>query len=251
MTDQPRRLVNHQQIRILMNDLEKLSQRYFSIVLRLALSSGPQGVSSPPVNQKRNLILPVLLMVVLASTRLLVGVLPQNFSAIYALAFCGAVYFSGAMAWWVPLGILLGTDIILNVMFYGVAPISWFMLANYLAIAAIILLGRRFKPSDSWLKLLGGGLLGAVMFYLITNTASWMQIPEYAKTFNGWIQALTTGLPGWPPTWMFFKNTLLSGGLFTGLFVGSMKLAEASEKKEAEAPEEEATPAEPEAEQAK
>jgi len=31
--------------------------------------------------------------------------------------------------------------------------------------------------------------------------------------------SLTTGLPGLPPTWEFFRNTLLSGGLFTALFV--------------------------------
>ena len=54
---------------------------------------------------------------------------------------------------------------------------------------------------------------------------------------GGLIQALTTGLPGYPPTWMFFKNTLLSGGLFTGLFCGAMKLSESAQEKEAPAEE--------------
>ena len=62
----------------------------------------------------------------------------------------------------------------------------------------------------------------------------------------GWIWALTKGASGWPETWTFFRNTLLSGGLFTGLFVAAMKLNDAAEAKEAEveeAPQE--TPAEP------
>jgi hypothetical protein len=75
-------------------------------------------------------------------------------------------------------------------------------------------------------------VLGALLFYLITNTVAWLQNPEYSKTLLGWIQALTTGLPGYPPTWTFFRNTLLSGGLFTGLFVGAMKLTEAREPQE-------------------
>ena len=46
----------------------------------------------------------------------------------------------------------------------------------------------------------------------------------YEKTLAGWLRALTTGMPGYPPTWEFFRGTLLSGGLFSGLFVGAMKL---------------------------
>lgn len=189
-------------------------------------------------------------MLALAATRLMVGLMPPSFSAIYALAFCGAVYFSGALAWWMPLGTLLATDLILNVFFYRIAPFHGFMLTNYLGFAVIILLGRRFRPGDSWLRLLAGGLLGAILFYLITNTAAWLSNPAYAKTPAGWLQALTVGEPGYPPTWVFFRNTLWSGGLFTGLFVASMKLADAREPQE-EAKEEEPATAEAETEQAK
>jgi hypothetical protein len=74
---------------------------------------------------------------------------------------------------------------------------------------------------------------------------SWLTDPHYAKTLAGWIQALTVGTPGWPHTWEFFRNTLMSGGLFTGLFAGAMKLGEAAEEQEEE---EEAPESEPEAE---
>jgi hypothetical protein len=207
------------------------------------------------VKEKSNLWLPVALMGVLALTRF-PGLLPENFSAVYALAFCAGVFFPSRMAWWLPLGTLLATDLLLNLYYQYYLKIDTFSPKNlvflsscYLAYVALIWLGKRFTARASWLALLGGGLLGALLFYFITNTASWLQNPEYPKTLAGWIQALTVGIPGWPPTWTFFRNTLLSGGLFTGLFVGAMKLAETSAEQEAEEtqPEEEAAPeAEPE-----
>ncbi len=191
------------------------------------------------MKEKRDVWLPVAFVVVFALTRL-PGVLPLNFSAAYALAFCAGVYLPGRMAWWLPLSVLVTTDVGLNLGYYHVAPVSGRMLVNYAAYAGIIGLGRAFRVRRSWLALLSGGLLGALLFYFITNTASWISDPGYPKTLAGWIQALTTGLPGYPPTVAFFRNTLLSGGLFTGLFAAGMKL---SAKLQPE-PEEEAEPAE-------
>lgn len=180
--------------------------------------------------------LPVLLMVVFAAGRW-PGLMPDNFSVVYALVFCGGVFLPRKLAWWLPLATLLMTDFLLNLHYQRLyaanpdayaAPMKFFspyLLANYASYALLIWLGTRFKPSTHWLKLIGGGVLGALIFYLISNTASWLQLPGYAKTFSGWLQALTVGLPGWPPTWVFFLKTLASGGLFTGLFVGAMKFA--------------------------
>src|SRR4029079_17298154 len=162
------------------------------------------------VHGKRKLWMPVLLMVVFALTRW-PGVMPPNFSAAYALAFCAGVYFPRRMAWWLPLSTLLVTDVVMNTCVYHTAPVDDLMLVNYLAYGAIIFLGQQFSPRTSWLALLGGGLLGAVLFYFVTNTCSWLTDPLYAKTLGGWIQALTVGTPGWPHTWEFFRNTMMSG----------------------------------------
>lgn len=174
--------------------------------------------------------------------------MPENFSAAYAFAFCAGVFFQGRMAWWLPLGTLAVTDLALNCYYqFGkgiecfTLPVLLYMLANYAGYIALILLGRGFKPKSSLVGLLGGGILGALMFYLITNTLSWLLNPfgnpEYlSKTLGTWILALTKGTNGWPETWTFLRNTLMSGGLFTGLFALGMKLTESS--KEAEEPEE-------------
>jgi len=60
--------------------------------------------------------------------------------------------------------------------------------------------------------------------------------PEYVKTLEGWIRALTGGTAGWPQTWEFFRNSLTSAGLFTGLFATVMSLSESPVEKGEEAP---------------
>jgi hypothetical protein len=203
----------------------------------------------------------LLLFILVFAVSRIPGMLSQdfaNFSAAYALMFCGGVYLSRKSAWWLPLGAMLITDIGLNLYYWlhlgqdvWSLPALKYQLVNYVAFAVIILLGKRFKPQSSFASLLGGGVFGALLFYLITNTASWLTDPGYVKTLAGWIQALITGLPGYPSTWQFFMNTLLSGGLFTGLFVGAMKYtaaAESPQEKEggvkSEAPEPAAEPEE-------
>jgi hypothetical protein len=208
--------------------------------------------------------MPIALMVVFALSRI-PGMLPDNFSAGYAIFFCAGVYFTGAMAWWLPLVTLLVTDIGLNIYYLRLGyeildlPFLRCQIFIYLAFVCIIWLGRRFRPGNSFVSLLGAGILGALLFYLITNTAAWFlnpfHNPEYTKTLAGWIIALTKGTAGWPQTWEFLRNTLMSGGLFTAFFVGAMKLttaAESAREKESakeEAPENapEGTPEEAEA----
>jgi hypothetical protein len=213
------------------------------------LSAPPAGVSSRRVKETSKVWLPVLLMLAFALTRW-PGLLPQNFSAAYALVFCAGVFLPRRLAWWLPLTTMLATDLLLNLHYRRLyeanpgayaAPMEFFnpyLLANYLSYGLLTWLGTRFQPAAHWLQILAGGVLGALLFYLISNTASWLQLPGYAKTFAGWIQALTVGLPGFPPTWTFLLKTLLSGGLFTGLFAGALKLTGASESaREKEAPE--------------
>ncbi|MGI8964924.1 MAG: DUF6580 family putative transport protein [Limisphaerales bacterium] len=191
--------------------------------------------------------LPILLMTVFALTRI-PELMPHNFSAVYAIAFCAGVYFPKKMAWWIPMLTFFFTDMALNCYYQFQLAIDVFKISlliylamNYVAYAVLIGLGRKFSPQSSFASLLGGGIFGALLFYFITNTASWFfnpfHNPEYTKTVAGWIDALTRGTHGWPQTWEFFRNTVLSGGLFTGLFVGAMKLSAASEPAE-EKPEE-------------
>ncbi len=207
---------------------------------------------------RRQMWLAAALLIVFAITRW-PGIMPPNFSAAYALMFCAGVFFRQGAGWWVPLVFAALTDLGLDCYYYfakGIDAFQWYQLINYPAYAALIWLGRRFDAKRCTMTaLIGTSLLGAVLFYLITNTASWLfnpfHNPEYTKTLAGWIVALTKGAGSWPQTWEFFRNTLLSSGLFTALFAAAYKysasLESAQEKKTANAsanPEE--TEAEPE-----
>jgi hypothetical protein len=251
VADEAGGFVDDQQIFVFKNDVKQ----FFHFC---NLSSVQAGVSCAPVKEKWHPWLPLVFVALFAVSRI-PGLLPWNFSAAYAFAFCAGVYFPRKNSWWLPVLVLLVTDIGLNFYYqhkhpdYDVWSASNLanLAFNYLAYAALIFLGRRFKPQSSFVSLLGGGLFGAILFYLITNTASWFfnpfQNPEYAKTFSGWLLALTKGVGGYPSTWEFFRNTLLSGGLFTALFVAAAKLtapAESPADKTAGAQDEEIEPEE-------
>ena len=190
------------------------------------------------VNGNWSKCLPYVFMAVAALSRW-PGLFPPNFSAFYALAFCAGAFFPRNVRWWLPLGTLVVTDIVLD-LHYG--SFSAMQLVNYLAYALIILFGTRFSHASRFLGLLAGGIAGAILFYFITNSASWLFNPEYTKDLAGWIKALTVGTSGYPTTIQFFINTLLSGGLFTGLFAGALKISQAAESAKEKEPE--AEPAE-------
>src|SRR5258708_35384329 len=120
-------------------------------------------------------------MVVFAFTRW-PGLLPPNFSAFYALAFCAGVYFPRRLVWWLPVGTMIVTDLLINLYYYFYLHIASFhltQLVNYAVYAIIIWMGARFSARSSWLKLLSGGLAVARPFFLLTDPASLFFHPLY------------------------------------------------------------------------
>jgi uncharacterized membrane protein YfcA len=149
-----------------------------------------------------------------------------NFSPVMAIAFCGAVYFRKRWMQVIPFVALALSDVYINNFYareYGFDwPLSG-LVARTACFGAALLIGAWVAKRKSWLNLLNGGLLGAIVFYLVTNTQSWAADPFYAKSLAGWWQALTVGHPEYPPTIYFFRNTLFGDLMFTGLFAGIME----------------------------
>lgn len=143
-----------------------------------------------------------------------------NFSPLAAILLCSAAYLPRQFILLIGLGPLLAADLILNV-HYGQPLIDTGMFSRYFCFALILLLGGlvRKQHSHKLLFLFASTLIGSTLFYLMTNTSTWISTAAYAKTLPGWWQALTTGEPGFPPTLLFFRNTLLSDLFFTTLFV--------------------------------
>ncbi len=192
------------------------------------------------------MIAPLVLLLVVVISRVVLGIAGSadmtwlhNFSPVAAIALCGAVYLPRRAAWFLPLAILLLSDLALNLFHYHVPFFTMEILPRYLALALIVALGFALRGKVRLAGMLGAALAGSLVFYGITNTGSWLGEPAYAKNVGGWLQALTTGLPGYPSTWFFYRHTLVSDLVFTALFTVCMSFrapAHEPEQKLAPAP---------------
>ncbi len=133
---------------------------------------------------------------------------PPNFSPIAAIALFGGVYLSRKIAFIVPIVVLIISDI-----FIGYYEFS-LMAAVYGSFLLIVVLGFWLKKHKKWYTVLGSSVLGALLFFIITNLAVWAITPWYAKTISGLIQSYLMALP-------FFKNTLLGNLAFVSIFFGA------------------------------
>ena len=157
-----------------------------------------------------------------------------NFAPLMALAFCGALFLPGALAFVVPFGALLLSDLLLN-LHYGVSLLSSGELVRYACYGIAVACGLAARRTHaSPLPVLGLVTANSLLFYLVTNTAAWIGNTSYPQTFAGLLQSLTVGLPGFPPTWTFFRNSLASDLVFAAVFLAALHLA--SRKSEAPVP---------------
>jgi hypothetical protein len=152
-----------------------------------------------------------------------------NISPVSAVALCGAVYFRGHTRWLVPFSSLFAADCLLNTFAYHAPLLSGEMLVRYCAVASASALGFMIrKHTEGSVRLpslvLASGL-GSFIFYITTNTAAWAANPAYAPTLGGLLQSLTSGLPGYPSTLWFYRQTLIGDVLFTLIFAASVTLA--------------------------
>ena len=71
---------------------------------------------------------------------------------------------------------------------------------------------------------LAATLAGSVFFYVASNVLAWAGSAAYPQTLAGLWQALTLGLPGFPPSYVFFRNELVSDALYSMVFVACVRL---------------------------
>src|SRR5205814_1503348 len=154
----------------------------------------------------------------------------SNFAPLAAIALCAAAYFPTKFKFTVPMIALLISDVVLNVS-YGFSLFSPFVISHYIGFALVGGLGWLLRNRASFKTLLPASIAASVIFYIVTCAVSWVFDPGYVKNFAGLIQALTIGLPQYSatPSWMFFRNSVVSDLLFTGLFIFCFYLGRATE----------------------
>jgi uncharacterized protein DUF6580 len=144
----------------------------------------------------------------------------SNFAPLAAIALCGGAYFPPKFKFTLPLIALFFSDAILNY-HYGAPLFTPLMACRYLTLAVIGWIGLRLQNGASFKTLLPASIAVSTLFYVVTNVFAWISDPGYVRNFSGLIQALTVGLPQYSstPSWMFFRNSLVSDFLFTSVFV--------------------------------
>jgi hypothetical protein len=159
--------------------------------------------------KKQDIILLTALLVALTLVRVFFQI--PNFNPLGAVALMGGVLFSSKiLRWVVPMGALLLGDMLLGLSspMYMDYMLSLDFLFVYASFAAIILLGTFLSKNASLSKVLGGSIVAAVAFFLISNAGSWITMPEYTKDLAGLMTSYELAIP-------FFRATLISQIVFS------------------------------------
>ncbi len=154
-------------------------------------------------------VLPVLLITLGVMMRFLPH--PANFAPIGAIAVFGGMYLPKRIALIVPLLAVLASDFFIG--FYD-WKIMLSVYGGFLLMGVIGLFVRKHKKVGN---VIGGTLLGSLLFFLITNAAVWMFGAMYTPGFAGLMQSYFMALP-------FFLNSVLGDLFYVGVLVGGMEL---------------------------
>ena len=137
---------------------------------------------------------------------------PPNFTSLLALSFyvpalLGVRYLPSLVLSFVITDMIIG--------FHGVTLFTW---------GSIILIGLGSKFfAKTILNRIIGSLLGASLFFIITNFGVWT-LGSYTYTFEGLLLCYTLAIP-------FFTYSLISTFVFSGIIEGICKLKEIDKTK--------------------
>ena len=159
---------------------------------------------------QKNITIYIGIFVALAASRFVPH--PPNFTSLLALSFYVPVLLGVRYLPSLVLSFVI-TDMIIG--FHGVTLFTW---------GSIILIGLGSKFfAKTILNRIFGSLLGASLFFIITNFGVWT-LGSYTYTFEGLILCYTLAIP-------FFTYSLISTFVFSGINEGICKLKEIDKTK--------------------
>lgn len=126
---------------------------------------------------------------------------PANFTPLGGAALFGGAKLERPWNYLAPLFVLFVTDLIIGL--HGT------MLYVYAGFIMTVFLGEQLLANRSSLWRVGGtGLLGAVIFFLVSNFGVWIEGLLYPKTWTGLVDCYVAALP-------FFRNSLIGDVVFS------------------------------------
>lgn len=141
-----------------------------------------------------------------------------NTAPLMAVCFGGALLL-GARFWWVPILLLIVSDLILGFV-HGGGGIGKYTFMSAAFYALVAWGGSRAGrwSGKIWPMMWCGTLIAGIGFYLLGNTFAWVVSPGYAKTLAGWWQSQTTGLPQFSPqSWVFLRNSIIADTIWCAI----------------------------------
>ncbi|HEX7758635.1 MAG TPA: DUF6580 family putative transport protein [Caulobacteraceae bacterium] len=159
---------------------------------------------------KPRLVVLIAMVLSAAATRLVPH--PWNLTSIAAVALFGGAYFQDRrLAFAVPLGALLVSDLVLG-LYAGMAEV-------YLSFAPIVGIGLWLRSHRQPVVILGAALASSVLFFGLTNLGVWAFGHLYPASWTGLVDCYVAALP-------FFRNSLEGDLLYTLVLFGGFALLE-------------------------
>ena len=157
------------------------------------------------MDNKQNFFLILIVSLLIIAARLIPHV--PNFSPLTAVILFSAVICKDKKYLIMPFMALLVSDFFLGFYHIGI------MLSVYGSLALVLLLGHWVKKYKNATNTLTAALSAGLLFFLITNFAVWYFGAWYAHDLSGLWLSYVMAIP-------FFKQTILSNLLYTGLLFG-------------------------------
>lgn len=139
--------------------------------------------------------------VAVALTLVIIGValrlIPHtaNVAPVGAIALFGGAVLSARLAWWLPLAIMIVSDLFLGL--HGTILFTW---GGFLLVA---LFGMSLSHQKNWMRVPLGAVGAAVIFFIVSNFGVWVEGKLYPHTWQGLVDCYTMAIP-------FFKASLMA-----------------------------------------
>lgn len=135
---------------------------------------------------------------------------PANLAPVGAIALFGGAVLPRKLGWWLPLAVMIISDLFLGT--YNGILFTW---AGFLLVS---LFGMSLRGQSNWIRVPIGALGSAVIFFIVSNFGVWTQGQMYAHTWAGLVQCYEMALP-------FFRNTFFGDFVYGWLLFGAFALS--------------------------